>query len=224
MIYDKNNIDCTDTMYPCAAFLHDVSQENDQGLTYTNEYSTTYGFVLSGEVYLPNGMVAKSGQHFCVWTWGSDEIRYTGKVALFVRIGFKGQDTVGGPLESIGRLCYIDGCSDSLLVYPPRLGDPTLNVLFFPPNINQSYHIHPSLRLGVVVKGKGWACIKNPDGSEKEIPLTEGIIFCIEEKELHRFRTEQESMIVVPFHPDGDWGPTDHNHVMINRTYLNERK
>lgn len=217
-IYDKTNpLDYTDTMYPSHAAVYDAAV--DQGLTYTTEYSTIYGYVYSGDVKLPNGMTATPGQYFCFWSWGCSEILYTGKVVLITRIGFRGQDQVGGPIEKSGRLCYIDGCSDSLLVYPPRQGDPSLNALYFPPNVNQSYHIHPSLRLGTVVRGSGIACVRDKDG-EKEIPLTPGTVFCIEERELHRFRTADDSMVVIAFHPDGDWGPTDHNHTMLNRTYI----
>jgi quercetin dioxygenase-like cupin family protein len=217
-IYSKeNSLDYTDTMYPSHAALYNAGV--DQGLTYTSEYSTIYGYVFSGKVMLPNGMQANEGQYFCFWSWGCSEIAYTGKVVLITRIGFRGQNTVGGPLEKSGRLCYIDGCSDSLLIYPPRQGDPSLNALYFPPGVNQSFHIHPSLRLGTVVSGSGTACIQSPEG-EKEIPLTPGTVFCIEERELHRFKTGNDSMVVVAFHPDGDWGPTDHNHSMINRTYI----
>jgi hypothetical protein len=27
-------------------------------------------------------------------------------------------------------------------------------------------------------------------------------------------------MRVIAYHPDGDWGPTDENHTMLNRTYI----
>ena len=47
-------------------------------------------------------------------------------------------------------------------------------------------------------------------------------MFCIEEREVHRFSTSNEEMVVLAFHPDGDWGPTDHNHTMLNRTYINK--
>ena len=216
----KSALDYTDSMYPSSAALYDATDYKDQGFTYTNEYSTIYGYVLSGEVKLPNGMTAYEGQYFCYWSWGSDEIHYTGQVVLITRIGFRGQNSVGGPVEKSGRLCYIDGCSDTLLIYPPRLGDPSLNVLYFPPNVNQTYHIHPSIRLGVVASGSGFACIKNPDGTEEQIELKKGTVWCIEEREAHRFATKDDSMVVIAFHPDGDWGPTDHNHTMLNRTYI----
>jgi hypothetical protein len=212
-------LDLTKTMYPSYGMMNDCEQE--QSVLFT-DYSNVYGFVLDGYAVLPNGIIAKKHQYFSFWNEKDSVLIVKGKVATFIRIGFKGQDIVGGPIEESGRLCYIDGCSDSLLVYPPRLGDPSLNVLYFRPHINQSFHIHPSIRLGVVVKGHGYSCIMKPDGTEEEIPLIEGTVFCIEERELHRFRTEDEQMIVIPYHPDGDWGPTDHNHTMLNRTYLSK--
>ena len=99
--------------------------------------------------------------------------------------------------------------------YPPRRGDPSLNHLSFPAGVRQSFHIHPSIRLGVVARGTGFACF-----ADQEIPLVAGTLFCIEERELHRFRTEDERLDVIAFHPDGDWGPTDQDHPMLNRTYL----
>jgi hypothetical protein len=45
---------------------------------------------------------------------------------------------LGGPCEAFGRLRYIDGCSDSLLVGPAVRGDPCLNHLHFPPGVSQT--------------------------------------------------------------------------------------
>ena len=128
-------------------------------------------------------------------------------------------ESYGRHREELGRLSYIDGCSDSLLVYPPRLGDPTLNYLYFPPGIDQSFHTHPSVRIGCVIQGEGKASLR-----DKEIDLLPGIMFALEEKELHRFRTSASGdvMKIIAFHPDGDWGPTDENHTMLNRTYIAE--
>ena len=225
-IYSKENevwLDYTNTMYPSSAAMYDstecINGSYDQGFTYTNEYSNIYGYVFSGDVLLPNGMSATAGQYFSCWSWGCNELRYSGKVGIITRIGFRGQDMVGGPLEDSGRLVYIDGCSDSLLIYPPRQGDPSVSALFFPQHVEQSYHIHPSIRIGMVISGSGTACVKEDKINEKEIPLTPGTLFCIEERELHRFKTNQSNMVVMAFHPDGDWGPTDHNHTMLNRTY-----
>jgi mannose-6-phosphate isomerase-like protein (cupin superfamily) len=208
-------IDMTDTMYP--SFARKV--KNSAHIT--TAHSTTYGYVLSGNVKLGLTHTAYENEYFCVYTKNIEQFVVDGEVVFFTRIGFKGQNTIGGPLEKSGRLCYIDGCSDSLLIYPPRQGDPSLNALFFPPGIDQTFHIHPSIRLGVVVDGEGFSNVKE-NGVEKEVPLKVGDMFCIEERETHRFRTTNSHMTVVPYHPDGDWGPTDHNHTMLNRTYINK--
>ena len=209
----SNYIDMCDTMYPSFGL-----KTTDNFITKT--CSTTYGYVLSGTINL-NDKVISENEYFCVWSDSPKEILVSGEVVFFVRLGYKGQNMIGGPLEKSGRLCYIDGCSDSLLVYPPRQGDPSLNALFFPAGIDQTFHIHPSIRLGVVVDGTGFSNIK-VNGAEKEILLQTGDMFCIEERETHRFRTTTSHMTVVPYHPDGDWGPTDHNHTMLNRTYINK--
>ena len=212
----SNEIDALETMYPSFA------EKIEAGKYKARPYSTLFGFVLSGEVKFPNGNVAVEGQYFSAWTGSGLALKVTGEVAGFTRLGFKGQNTIGGPIEETGRLCYIDSCSDSLLVYPPRMGDASLNQLYFPPNVKQSFHIHPSVRLGVVVRGKGKACLKGGDGNERQIDLVPGVVFCIEERENHRFMTEESDMTVIAYHPDGDWGPTDHNHTMLNRTYISK--
>ena len=208
-----NQIDMLDTMYPC------FGEKAVNLLYHTKPHSTIYGYIISGEAEFPNGSKGVEKQYFCYWSAKSESIRFTGEVIIFTKHGFKGQNSIGGPIEDSGRLVYIDTCSDSLLIYPPRMGDPSLNLLHFPAGVNQSFHIHPSIRLGIVVKGSGTAWIKN-SGQYKNIDLTEGVMFCIEEREVHRFTTSNEEMIVLAFHPDGDWGPTDHNHTMLNRTYL----
>lgn len=225
MIIGKSFIDRTDTMYPCLAYLLDRADESDLGYFYSYAFSNLYGYVLSGDITLPNGKVATQGEYFSYFTHDATKIEYTGKIAVFMRIGFRGQDLIGGPVEEKGRLTYIDGCSDSLLVYPPRAGDPSTSLLVFPPKIKQTYHTHPSIRFGIVISGSGYACInpsKGEEGDEQEsrYGLEQGMMFCIEEQELHRFCTEYNEMRIMAFHPDGDWGPTDHNHTMLNRTYL----
>lgn len=206
-------IDMTDTMYPSYAM------KVKNGRMSTTNHTTTYGYVLSGSVDFGVDHKAHEGQYFSIWTKSPSPFIVDGEAVFFCRIGYKGQNNIGGPLESSGRLCYIDGCSDSLLIYPPRQGDPSLNALYFPAGIDQTFHIHPSVRLGVVVDGEGFSNVM-VDGKEVEMPLKTGDMFCIEERETHRFRTTTSHMTVVPYHPDGDWGPTDHNHTMLNRTYI----
>ena len=121
----------------------------------------------------------------------------------------------GGPIESTGRLTYIDGCTDTLLVCPPRLGAPCLNHLHIPAGTDQSFHTHPSDRLGAILSGNGWC--DTPNGT---FELAAGVAWYIPAGCEHRFRTGSASLDVIAWHPDSDFGPTDDNHPMINRTIL----
>jgi quercetin dioxygenase-like cupin family protein len=138
-----------------------------------------------------------------------------GKAVLIESIGYSGLFSVGGPIEHSGRLKYIDGCTDSLLIAPVKLGNPCFNHLHFPPGIYQTQHTHPSVRIGVVARGHG-DCI-TPTGN---IPLYPGQVFIIHAEGVHSFCTYTESMDVIAFHPDSDFGPTDEDHPMINRTIV----
>jgi hypothetical protein len=225
MIIGKTFIDRTNTMYPSLAYSFDGDEVGDLGYFYSHAFSNMYGYVHQGTLTLPNNKVVTNGEYFSFYTHDATRIEYTGKITVFTRIGFHGQDMIGGPVEEKGRLCYMDGCSDSLLIYPPRQGDPSASLLVFPQKIKQTYHTHPSIRLGVVISGSGYACInprEDEDGNQTEsrYGLEAGMLFCLEEHELHRFCTEYNGMRIMAYHPDGDWGPTDHNHSMINRTYI----
>lgn len=137
---------------------------------------------------------------------------------------------LGGPIELRGRLRYIDGCSDSLLIPPIRQGDPCLNHLHFPPGVTQTMHTHPSLRVGLVTRGHG-ECV-TPFGN---VPLLPGHFFLIFPENgtdavgldgrmhkvgAHSFRTGQSSMDIVAVHPDSVFGPTDDSHQMLNATII----
>jgi quercetin dioxygenase-like cupin family protein len=56
--------------------------------------------------------------------------------------------------------------------------------------------------------------------SDREILLRTGDVFCIDENELHRFKTTDSEMRVIAYHPESDFGPTDQVQPMINRTIL----
>lgn len=129
---------------------------------------------------------------------------------------YRGFNVFGGPIDPVGRLRYIDGCSDTLLVPPVRKGDPCLNHLHFPVGIRQTPHTHPSVRTGFVYAGLG-ECIV-PDGPP--IPLRPGCVFIIATDALHSFNTYDHTMDVIAFHPDSDTGMTDDDHPMVNRTIV----
>ena len=262
-------MDARHTMYPTTMSViskegpHDVGRVED----------TTYGVVVHGEVLVSGERSIEArlmdGHYFSLPGNIQLNLSKNTKVVTIRRVGFRGQSVVGC-LEDRGRLTYIDGCSDSLLVYPPRMGDPCLNHLHFPGDVLQTQHTHPSIRMGIVMSGKGvsWrgkAGAKDDlrpfmtlakehgldnafssylawrDNDNVPDPLNlvgkkglfEGIdmldkfqpggIFMLEEGELHSFATMPgDHMEIIAYHPETDWGPTDTNHPMLNRTYIKE--
>lgn len=123
-----------------------------------------------------------------------------------------------GKVEDYGRLNYIDGCHDSMLVHPIKKGNPCLNALYMPEGVNQTAHTHPSLRSGFIITG-GAKCI----AENGEFVLEGGQIFYLESDTIHKFRTDFSDylrMKLVAFHPDSDFGAEDENHPMINRTIV----
>lgn len=125
--------------------------------------------------------------------------------------------TLGGPIENEGRLRYINGCTDTLLLAPWRLGEPCLNFLHFPPLTKQTQHTHPSARVGLVMRGTG-TCVYGE--MRRRVPLEVGTAFVIPTNLIHAFETSDDILDVVAWHPDSDVGPTDEHHPMINRTII----
>ncbi|MCB1158110.1 MAG: cupin domain-containing protein [Leptospiraceae bacterium] len=177
--------------------------------------STYFGYIFSGRTILETPYTNSTlieGQYFSI----NSEFTLTGGCGVLIeRSNYKGMNLIGGPLEDEGRLKYIDGCTDTLLLAPPKFGEACLNALFFPENVNQSPHKHPSFRAGIVAKGRGECVVK-----DSVIALEPGDIFIIPGNSEHNFRTKDEKLSVIAFHPDSDFGPTDENHPMINRTFI----
>jgi quercetin dioxygenase-like cupin family protein len=141
-----------------------------------------------------------------------------GSGLIVSRLGVHGLFQLGGPIEATGRMRYIDGCTDSLLLAPPLRGDPCLNHLHIPAGTRQTRHTHPSVRVGVIARGRG-RCVT----PEREHPLEPGLVFVIAPDAPHSFFSDEESLDVVVYHPDSDTGPTHEDHPMINRTVLTPR-
>jgi quercetin dioxygenase-like cupin family protein len=211
-------LDAFQTMYPSRLVVHDSS------VVIERPTSTTFGFVVDGRASLhAEGLDAtvSAGAFFAIPGSFSLDVS-DAKVVCVERAGFRGLQSLGR-IEDKGRLAYIDGCSDTVLCTPARLGDPVFNHLHFPPGIVQTLHSHPSIRIGVVARGNGTA-YGPADKSGKagwERPLVKGAVFLLHAHEIHAFRTSGGgSMDIIAYHPDSDWGPTDGVHPMINRTYL----
>ncbi|HJL15343.1 MAG TPA: cupin domain-containing protein [Sandaracinaceae bacterium LLY-WYZ-13_1] len=184
---------------------------------------THFGYVLDGDALT---LTLDDGRRyplyprttFCVPEPGA--VEGAGRVLVLSRLGFRGAFTLGGPVEPWGRLRYIDGCTDTVLVPPVKLGDPCLNALYFPAHTEQTQHTHPSLRAGVVIDGRG-VC-KTPGGDHALAP---GKVFLLPPECWHAFHTadgdrDRAALTVLAFHPDSDFGPTDDDHPMLNRTYV----
>lgn len=205
------------TQYPSA-----LEVVEDKPYRWDTDQCHTFGYVVSGRVHLAacERVFAELRDEAYFGVPGSFSLRPVDggpfKVVLIRRWGYRGQVTIGA-IEQRGRLTYIDGCSDSIICYPARYGDPTLNHLHFPAGIVQTQHTHPSIRLGIVARGGGHAW-----GPGWEKPLSTGAVFMLDEHELHSFRTDKTAttMDVIAFHPDSDFGPTDQAHPMLNRTYI----
>jgi len=178
--------------------------------------ATHFGFVASGAPKLEcasGSFTLRPGMFFSAA--GPAAVTGGGSGIVVDRVGHRGWFQLGGPVEERGRLRYIDGCTDSLLLPPLVKGDPCLNLLHIPARTQQSAHTHPSLRLGMILDGAG-LCV-TPDG---RIPLRPGQVFLIRTGGLHSFHTESSHLRVLAYHPDSDFGPTHEDHPMLNRTHL----
>lgn len=138
------------------------------------------------------------------------------RMRVFSAIGQKGLRTLTGDIGDWGRQNYIDGCTSTLQISPVMKGDACMNSLYFPENVKQTQHTHPSIRAGIVARGEG--ICKTPVG---DIPLSPGNSFFLPPETWHSFHTEEgKSLTVVAFHPDSDFGPTHEDHPMLNRTHF----
>ncbi len=213
--------DFSDEEFPCQ--VYGIIGNGIDGIALTHQ-GTAYGFVMQGEVDVVG---AGYGGSFITHVHANEYFSAPGlngvkvfgtkncKAFFAYRVGIMGLRHLGGPVESKGRLRYIDGCSDTLLISPPLMGDPCFNLLHFPKGITQTKHTHPSVRCGLIHGGKG-KCITE-DSTEDLLP---GRVFILAPDAIHAFVTDESSMDLTVFHPDTDYGPTHENHPMLNRTIV----
>lgn len=187
-------------------------------LNFTEAPGAFFGFVLDGENaclrHLGTSYPLRSGTYFAINTGDVTLTNPGGRIMVVYQRGADFPFQIGR-IERRGRLRYIDGCTDSLLVAPWRKGEACLNLLHIPAGVEQTMHTHPSDRIGVVVSGRG-QCI-TPDGVTE---LTKGVLWRIPADGLHRFRTDTDELTVVAWHPDSDVGMTDELHPMLSKTIV----
>ncbi len=184
-----------------------------------SEKDTHFLFVSEGEVNLnsSNGKFLLR-EHSFASVPGNFSLDGSGQVLVATLLNYTGLFTIGGPIEPLGRLNYIDGCSSTVLINPLRRGEPCLNFLYVPPGISQTPHTHPSLRIGLVASGSG-TCTVN----EGTFKMETGTVFCLPENKLHSFSAIDDSLRIIIYHPDSDVGPTDDSHTMLNNTFVGKK-
>lgn len=177
--------------------------------------ATHFGYVFRGEANLKTDFGNFTLREKMFFSVPNTYLIEGGEGIVISRIGYRGMFYIGGQIEENGRLRYIDGCRDTLLIPPILKGDPCLNALYFPQKITQTLHTHPSVRVGMVAKGRG-ECV-TPEGV---FPLIAGQAFIIPPEGLHSFNTYDEEMVVIAYHPDSNFGATHEDHPMLNRTIV----
>jgi quercetin dioxygenase-like cupin family protein len=181
------------------------------------EAGTAFGYVWNGMAHVTadgRAYTLPKGSFFSLPA--SFEFEIVGGIGFIAyRLGYLGLTLTGRHTEVMGRLKYIDGCSDTLLIAPPLKGDPCFNFLHFPKGIKQTQHTHPSIRAGLIHSGAGWC--NTATGREE---LTPGSMFILYPDAIHGFETDESGMSLTVFHPDSDFGPTHEEHPMLNRTIV----
>jgi hypothetical protein len=207
---DRAGVDLSSDRFPTVATAWDGDR-----LEEFSPIGTHFGFVFSGvaELVCDSGTFRlAAGIYFSVA--GALEL-HGGRGLVVSSLHHRGFFQMGGPIEESGRLRYIDGCTDSLLLAPVVLGDPCLNLLHIPANTRQSEHTHPSIRIGLIASGSGVCVTPNA-----QFALKPGLAFVIAADARHSFHTDREALRVIAYHPDSDFGPTHECHPMVNRTVL----
>lgn len=184
-----------------------------------SEGDTHFIFVSRGEVTLnsSNGKFLLRENSFAAVP-GNFSLDGSGQVLVATLLNYTGLFTIGGPIESFGRLKYIDGCSSTVLINPLRRGEPCLNFLYVPPGVSQTPHTHPSLRIGLVTSGSGTCQV-----DEGTFKMETGTVFCLPENKLHSFSAINDCLRIIIYHPDSDVGPTDDSHTMLNNTFVGKK-
>jgi quercetin dioxygenase-like cupin family protein len=179
-----------------------------------------FGFVHAGTCTLDfNGrsIELRAGEWFQTPNGARVWLHEDSRVVIFQRFDYVGVWALGA-IEQSGRLRYIDGCWDSVLSSPIKLGEPCLNALFIPTGVHQTMHTHPSTRAGVIIDGNA-VCVTRTARHE----LRPGMVFVLPRDGWHKFLTDFDGaapLRLVAFHPDSGFGPTDESHPMLNRTLV----
>ncbi len=211
IIQNSLTLDLSDDVFPTRVLAW------NGGALDLRDGDTHYGMVTHGKAHVEFGgenFALRAGMFFVLPEAG--RVGGEGSAGMVIsRLDYRGLFQIGGPLEGVGRLRYIDGCSDTLLACPALLGAPCLNHLHIPPHTRQSSHTHSSTRLGIIVSGSG-EC-HTPEGV---FPLSPGMGWYIPAGCRHAFMTVESTLDAIAWHPDSEFGPTHERHPMVSRTFV----
>ena len=119
------------------------------------------------------------------------------------------------------NLPYVNGCSTRQIFAPERLGDPTLQLLNIPPfSSEQVHHIHSTVRVVLVLSGKGRSVV-GMEGRTVSEELLPGMVCILDPMCPHHFETPQgEPLVVLPLHIFSSVGAAEQAHPMFHGTHL----
>ncbi len=138
--------------------------------------------------------------------------------------GFMGSP-VTASLKEKTVLPYVNGCSTRQIIYPQRLGDPTLQYLKIPAySKEQAHHIHSTARVVYVLRGSGESIV-GMEGMSTSVKLEEGMVCILEPMSPHHFETPYgEAIEVIPLHVFSSTGALETMHPMFNGTHMMNQK
>lgn len=138
-------------------------------------------------------------------------------IATIIR-GYMPENKTSG-VETSTILPYVNGCSSKQIFPPDRLGDPTLQMLNLPPyTAEQVHHIHSTVRVVHVLKGRGWSVVGMDKLTIRE-ELYPGKSLILDPMCPHHFETLDEPLLVMPLHVFSSVPGIEKNHPMFNGTH-----
>lgn len=120
-------------------------------------------------------------------------------------------------------LPYVNGCSTKQLFPPDRPGDPTLQLLYMPPNTTeQAHHVHSTARVVYVLRGRGTSVVGIGAHIHRH-PLLPGMVCILEPMCPHHFETGADPLVCVPLHVFSSTGAREFEHPMFQGTHVVDR-
>ena len=178
----------------------------------------SFGFVGEGGAVLKlvSGPLNSSSYPLCsgMWFSSSDPVCVYGNAVVIEESTASPLFQVGGPVESHGRIAYMDGITETQILRPSKDGEPCLNFMHFPRNCMQTPHYHTEAR--VIIVAKGSARYTNSKGTRL---LREGDVLEVHPYDDHSFETQSEECTLITWHPASE-GPTDEDNPMTKATFV----